>query len=166
MLQKLSFVGFLMIIAMSIGIHGVAKAQSSNVVSYRCDLKQDQIVVTYNDALKGDQLGVNSWNMDSLWGPGSDEDLRVRKPVTQTCRLSSGTYEVEINPNGTANIQGMCGGDPSTGTVDISVNGNFLLNTDFNDLQCGSNAKNEMIDKIVIHGKTKEISISYGDGGS
>jgi hypothetical protein len=79
-----SFFGLLLIFVMFGRAHGVAKAQDQdlNTLSYRCDVKQDQIILSYDDSLLDDKLGVNSWNMDSLWGPGGDENLRVRRTVT------------------------------------------------------------------------------------
>jgi hypothetical protein len=163
MLDKLLrlFFGLFTIVTISSGVHSTAQAQTENFVSYRCDLNQDHIIITYNHGLPGDELGVNSWGMDSLWGPVYDEDFRVPMPVTETCRLNSGTFEVKITPEGNPDIQGMCGDAPSTARVDITFNGNVFFNTDFNDEQCGQNDSDKIIDKIEIVGKTKKISISF-----
>jgi hypothetical protein len=159
-----SFFGLLMIFVMLGRAHGVAKAQDQNLntLSYRCDVKQDHIILSYDDPLPDDKLGVNSWNMDSLWGPGSDENLRVRRTITQRCNLSSGTFEVKISPDGSEDVQMDCGANPSTAHADIYFKGEFLFGSDFNDSPCDTGDNNFGIDQIRVNGKSGTITLSYG----
>ena len=167
-----------LVAAVSLGFHHAARAKDTtmflkdgtstigpNTVSYRCDTKADQIVITYDDPLPGDQVGENSWQMDSLYADDGDaNDLGTPQTVVQSCHLSSGTFEVEVSPEAIRNVQGMCGGDPATGGVSISFNGRTFFDQDF-DEQCLQSDPNDIaIDKIIVSGMTKQVTISYSDG--
>jgi hypothetical protein len=107
------------------------------------------------------KLGVSSWNMDSLWGPGRNENLRVRRTITRHCDLSRGTFEVKISPNGREDVQMDCGANPSTAHAEIFFKGDFLFGSDFNDSSCDTNDNNLGIDQIRVNGRTGTVTVSY-----
>ena len=86
------------------------------LVGYVCDVKGDQLVLTYDGAYNEEGETMMAKKRDTQWDPWSlvtakDKDhIGSLKTVRGSCRLSDGLYKVAITPSpGNFNVQGRCG---------------------------------------------------------
>lgn len=72
------------------------------LIQYRCDHQADRVVISYVSAWneKGKQMvenkGSDSWEPSDLLEVSGEQATKLRR-VTRQCRLSDGTYDVEIS---------------------------------------------------------------------
>jgi hypothetical protein len=86
------------------------------LVGYRCDPASDRLVLTYDAAANGAGQTMLEAKTGTQWDPwsltrASDEDhIGSTSTVRASCKLSAGTYSVELGPiPGNTNIQRRCG---------------------------------------------------------
>jgi len=134
------------------------------LVGYKCDRANDQIVVTYRGAFNergremADHKGPNEWDPWSLVGPGKVENrLGELTTIKKSCKLSDGQYVVEIGPApGNMNYEGECGAFMSAWTAilkDSKVIGRYQFEQDCTDL-------NPVITKIVVRARSSEPELT------
>src|SRR5512139_3391839 len=83
------------------------------LVGYICDVKGDQLLLTYDGAYNEEGEDMMAKKRDTQWDPWSlvtakdDDHIGSLKTIRGTCRLSDGTYKVAITPSpGNFNVQG------------------------------------------------------------
>ena len=86
------------------------------LVGYVCDIKNDQLLLTYDGAYNedGEAMVVNKkktqWDPWTLVTAKDDDHIGSVTTTRGKCRLSDGTYHIAILPSpGNFNIQGRCG---------------------------------------------------------
>ena len=85
-------------------------------VGYRCDPQADRLVLTYDAAANGAGQSLVEARTATQWDPWSltqardDSHIASTTTVHATCRLSNGTYAIELGPvPGNTNTLGRCG---------------------------------------------------------
>ena len=130
---------------------------SGTIISYDCDIANDQIVIEYRggvneafDELKANK-GPNAWYPWDLVTVDKDQRAIVKvKKIFKTCNLSDGKYEITIGPEpGNWNIQGQLGAEMSA-WVKISKNGKQIIQKTMEDLW---HYDAPVISKIIVKAK-------------
>lgn len=86
------------------------------LAGYVCDRKRDELRLTYDGAYneRGEAMVANrtatQWDPWKLVVAKDDDHIGSLKTIQAKCRLSNGTYAIEIAPSpGNFNVQGRCG---------------------------------------------------------
>ena len=136
------------------------------LITYKCDPDADVLTIT-NSLLKGGK-GTNfkysaesgtysPWDMVEIARHTDSTRIIKATKVTNICRLSSGEYTVQLEPQiFSKDLNGSCGATIS-GAVTIVLDGFELLERTAFENYCHGNAP--IITRITVFGKTGEHNI-------
>ena len=96
---------------------GITRADTFfKLVGYQCDRSADRLTLTYDAAANGEGQAMTEAKTKHQWDPWSliemrdDDNIGRLGTIKRTCKLSDGTYQVELGPQpGNMNIQHKCG---------------------------------------------------------
>lgn len=74
------------------------------LVGYQCDPQADRLILTYGAAANGEGQSMmeakssTQWDPWDLTEPGDEDHIKTTRTVTASCRLSRGTYYIQLGP--------------------------------------------------------------------
>ncbi len=139
------------------------------LIQYRCDHQANRVVVSYVGAWneKGEQLvenkGSDSWEPFDLLELSGEQVTKLRH-VTRQCRLSDGTYDIEIRPAlySTGSIVSRCAHlMADSAKVKISKQGKTVVSRRLED-PCSYKAT-PVVTEILVTGGAAEVKDMPGE---
>lgn len=140
------------------------------LVGYDCDKKTNQLHITYDGAYNEAGKAMDEGRRKTQWNPWEltvakdDDHIGSLKTVRAKCRLSNGTYKIELTPSpGNFNVQGQCGAWMTAGAT-ITKNKKVIYSIDRFDRDCI--ATEPIVTRIFISPKLaqpKVTSVNWDD---
>lgn len=125
------------------------------LVGYVCDTDADELRLTYDGAYNQDGEMLLSLRSHTQWNPwdlteAQDEDhVGTLKTVRAQCRLTDGTYDIEIAPvPGNMNVQRRCGAT-ITASARVFKGGHQVYSLDHFDNTC-RDAASPIVTRVLL----------------
>jgi hypothetical protein len=139
------------------------------LVGYQCDPQADRLILTYGAAANGEGQTMMEAKSATQWDPWDliemkdDDHIKTTRSVKASCRLSGGTYHIQLGPvPGNFNLQRSCGAWISA-WAEVKLNNKIIYpRTDFESGVGCFFADGEITTRIEIApGRTKHVITSY-----
>lgn len=130
------------------------------LAGYVCDDKADELRITYDGAYNEAGEALIASRSKTQWDPWQlvvtkdDDHIGSLKVVRAKCRLSDGTYDIEITPSpGNLNVQGRCGAWMTAGAK-VTKRKRVLYSIDRFDNDC-HDTQSPIVTRVTI--KPKQV---------